>query len=104
MDSTQRSNEHPHFNPDVLLDAVKARLGLPSDYALSKRLEMHASYISRVRHRHLPISPELIVSMHEETKMSIRDLRYLGGDFRNHTGKSAQLVPPAHTTAHRCAA
>lgn len=95
MTSTQKISEHPSYNPSVLLDTVKGKLKITYDAWLAKRLEMHPSYISKLRHGRCPVTPELLISMQEETNMSIRELRYLGGDFRTHTGKSAQVVPPA---------
>ncbi len=89
-----RAHEHPSYNPDRLLDALKDRLRLRTDVALARRLETTPVVISKIRHRKLPVVSWLLVSMHEESGVSIRDLRYLGGDFRLHTGPSAPLLPP----------
>ncbi|MCU6501925.1 hypothetical protein LPN04_29455 [Rugamonas sp. A1-17] len=98
MTQTLSTMEHPQFNPDALLDDVMQRLKLPNDAALARRLKTNPPYISKIRHRRLPISSLLLISIHEETDVSIRDLRYLSGDFRDHTGKSAQNVPPGTST------
>ena len=38
--------------------------------------------ISKIRHKILPVGPNLLIRMHEETGLSIRDLRALMGDNR----------------------
>lgn len=92
MNNTQ--NEHELFNPDTLLDTIKQRLGIKTDAALARRLVVAPSLISKIRHRRQIVSAEVLISMHEETGLSLRDLRLLHGDFRVHTGMSAQSILP----------
>lgn len=92
MNNTQ--NEHELFNPDTLLDTIKQRLGNKTDAALARRLVVAPSLISKIRHRRQIVSAEVLISMHEETGLSLRDLRLLHGDFRVHTGISAQSILP----------
>ncbi|MQA40741.1 helix-turn-helix domain-containing protein [Rugamonas aquatica] len=94
-----KADEHPQYNPDVLLDTIKDRLGLKNDAALAKRLGIAAPIISKIRHRRQEVSSDVLISMHEETKLSIRDLRFLSGDFRHHTGRSATPIPPERAEA-----
>lgn len=70
------------YNPNHLLDAVIGKLGLKNDAALARTLEVAAPVISKVRHRRLPIGSSLLIRLHEETDLSIRDLRDLMGDRR----------------------
>lgn len=90
-------SEHSEFNPDVLLDSVMRKLCLKNDAALARRLQFSYPYISKVRRRRSPVTAGLLISMQEETGLSIRELRLLSGDFRDHTGKSARIVPPGTT-------
>jgi len=94
-----RLEEQPAYNPDALLDEVRDRLQLPNDAALARRLEVTAPHISKIRHRKLAVSAMLLISMHEETQISIRDLRYICGDFRPYTGRWVHLMPATPTTA-----
>jgi len=91
----KNQKEHPDFNPDHLIDTVKEWLGERTDCSLAQRLCVGKSTISKLRHCSVRVSSELLIGMHEETGLSIRELRMLGGDFRLHTGKTAQMVPPA---------
>lgn len=98
MTMSLRLEEQPAYDPDALLDEVKDRLKLPHDAALARRLGVTPPHISKIRHRHLPVTAMLLISMQEETEMSIRDLRYLCGDFRPYTGKWVHLKPASTAT------
>ncbi|WP_426162432.1 helix-turn-helix domain-containing protein [Pseudoduganella sp. R-34] len=87
--------ENPDFNPNLLLDTMKEWLGVRTDCRLAQRLAVGGPSISKLRHGRVPVSADLLVSMHEETGLSIRELRLLAGDLRWHTGKSAPTMLPA---------
>jgi hypothetical protein len=70
------------YDPDQLLDNVRKHLGLKNDAALGRKLCVQAPVLSKVRHRRSPVSADLLISMHEESGLSIRDLRALMGDRR----------------------
>jgi hypothetical protein len=72
------------YNPNHLLDILLARMQLKNDAALSRMLEVAPPVISKIRHHHLPIGASMLIRMHELTGMSIRDLRDLMGDRRQH--------------------
>lgn len=74
----------PQFNydPNHLFDAIKTRMRLKSDSALGVLLEVSPVVISKIRHRRLPVGATLLIRMHEETYLSIKDLRALMGDRR----------------------
>jgi transcriptional regulator with XRE-family HTH domain len=92
--------EHQSYNPDTLLDTVKEWFGLASDRALARRLRLGPPTISRIRNRRQPASSEVLLRMHEATSFPIRDLRFLAGDFRWHTGLSAVWLSPAAVASH----
>jgi hypothetical protein len=81
---------NPHYNPDHLLDILQKFLGIQSDRQLTARLGRHPSQLCRIRKRQIPVTAELLVSMHEETGLAVRQLMALMGDFREHSGASAR--------------
>lgn len=65
-------------------------LGARNDRRLAARLSVRPSQICKIRKRSVPVSPTLLIGMDEETGLSLRQLRALMGDYRDHTGPSAQ--------------
>jgi len=74
--------EQESYDPNKLLDALIEKLGLKNDAALSRALEVAPPVISKVRHRRLPVGASLLIRMHEETGMNVKELRALMGDQR----------------------
>lgn len=70
------------YNPNFLLDTISKSLAVKNDAALARRLRVNPSHISKVRHLTLPVTADLLISLHEESGMQIRDLRLLMGDRR----------------------
>lgn len=62
-------------DPNPLLDLVKKELRLKNDAALCRTLKCAPPMLSKIRKRKLPVSDWLLISMHEETDISIRDLK-----------------------------
>ena len=71
------------YDPNRLLDALIERLNLKNDAALSRALDVAPPVISKIRHARLPVGASMLIRMHEETGLSIRELRDLMGDRRN---------------------
>lgn len=82
MDAATDSIERRQYNPDGLLDALRANLSLKNDAALSRMLEVAPPVISKIRHRRLQVGGALLIRMHEVSGLNISDLRYLMGDRR----------------------
>lgn len=85
--STKKSNKAPkdfptEYDPNHLLDVLIERLGIKNDAALSRVLEVAPPVISKIRHRRLPVGASLLIRMHEESDISIKELRQLMGDRR----------------------
>jgi hypothetical protein len=76
------SSEEFQYDPNNLLDTLIKTLGIKNDAALSRALEVAPPVISKIRHKILPVGPSLLIRMHEESGLSIRDLRNLMGDRR----------------------
>lgn len=64
-----------HGDANPLLDTVIDRLKLRNDAALSRALEVAPPVISKLRHGRLHVGPTLLIRMHEETGLSIRELK-----------------------------
>jgi hypothetical protein len=73
----------PTYDPNRLLDTLLERLKLKNDAALSRLLDVAPPVISKIRHGRLPVGASMLIRMHEETGLSIRELRDLMGDKRN---------------------
>ncbi|MFC7519080.1 hypothetical protein ACFQUU_29185 [Herbaspirillum sp. GCM10030257] len=71
------------YDPNRLLDIVIKKLNLKNDAALARTLEVAPPVLSKIRHGRLPVGATLLIAMHEETGLSIRELRDLMGDRRN---------------------
>jgi hypothetical protein len=70
------------YDPNKLLDALIEKLGLKNDAALSRILDVAPPVISKVRHRRLSVGASLLIRMHEESGLSVKELRVLMGDQR----------------------
>lgn len=70
------------YDPSRLLDSLLSRLGVNSDKALSKKLQVSDSVISKIRSRRMPIAASLLLWMSECTGASINELRQILGDRR----------------------
>lgn len=61
--------------PNILLDTLNAELGLGSDDALSRYLELPYRVIHNLRCQIEPVSPEVIIVIHERTGMPVPKIR-----------------------------
>ena len=71
----QNNAEIKAADANRLLDAIIGNLGLKNDAALSRILEVAPPVISKIRHRKLHIGASMLIRMHEETNLSIRELK-----------------------------
>lgn len=71
------------YNPNDLIDGLIALLKLKNDAALCRLLGVSRPVISRIRHRTLPVTASILLKMHEETGLSVGELRNLLGDRRS---------------------
>lgn len=70
------------FNPNHLLDTIIERMHLKNDAALCRLLSVAPPIVSKIRHGRLAVGASLLIRMHEEADISIRELRELMGDRR----------------------
>lgn len=71
------------YTPNHLLDTLMGKLHVQSDAGLARALGVPPSTISKIRNKHMAISSSLLLSAHELTEISIRDLRNLMGDVHS---------------------
>jgi hypothetical protein len=71
------------YDPNRLLDALIGKLQLKNDAALARALEVSPPVLSKIRHLKLPVGASMLIRMHEEADLSIRELRGLMGDRRS---------------------
>ena len=72
----------PHYDPNHLLNMLRERLQLKNDAALCRLLGVQPPLISKIRRRRLPVGAAMLLRMHEETGLSVKELRALMGDRR----------------------
>jgi hypothetical protein len=72
----------PGYDPNRLLDTVIDLLGLGNDAALSRALGIWASHLSSMRRHREPVGAGLLIRLHEETGLTVAQLRKLMGDRR----------------------
>lgn len=70
------------YDPDPLLATVIERLNVKNDAELARALKISAPVISKIRHRKMIVSANLLLRVHEITHLSIKELRALMGDRR----------------------
>jgi len=74
--------KNSHYDPNHLLNALIAHLGLSNDGALSRKLKVATDVISNIRDGRLQVCGSMLMWMHEATGISIEELRRLMGDRR----------------------
>lgn len=101
------------YRPNELLDLVKAQLALKNDVALAHTLGVLPSTISNIRHERLLIGDYILVRIHEEIGLSIRELKrlYIPGSppkikanispARRQEPELKSIEPPAAPDANR---
>lgn len=85
--------DNPHYDPNTLLDTLTRLLQVKNDRQLAKRLEVQSPEICKIRKRRIPVAPALLVCMHEETELSIRQLRALMGTIVNTAVQVPGILP-----------
>lgn len=84
----------PAFDPNQLFDSLLKRMQLKNDAALSRKLHVAPPVISKIRSRKLPLGASLLIRIHEETSLSIEELRSMMGDRRSKFRFSAISFKP----------
>jgi hypothetical protein len=75
-----RKAEPASFVPNRLLDTLIQHMELKNDAQLSRRLAVPPPVVSQMRHRKLAVGATMLLRMHEESGLSISDLKDLLAD------------------------
>ncbi|MFD1154342.1 hypothetical protein [Undibacterium aquatile] len=78
MQTNQKTPLH-QAPANAMLDSLIATMQLKNDAALARRLEVAPPVISKLRHGALPVGASILISAHEESGISIADLKALAG-------------------------
>ncbi len=70
------------YTPELFIDGLMRRLGMKTRSALAKAVGVSPSLVSKIWHRRLAISGEILLQVHEATGIPIRELRRMMGDER----------------------
>lgn len=78
MQTNQKTPLH-QAPANAMLDSLIATMQLKNDAALARRLEVAPPVVSKLRHGTLPVGASILISAHEESGISIADLKALAG-------------------------
>lgn len=62
-------------NNNAFIDRLLVAMTLKNDAALSRVLEVAPPVISKIRHGALPVGPTFLISSHEESGLSIKEMK-----------------------------
>lgn len=100
MTSSAREG-NPHYNPGHLLDTLQRVFNAKNDRQLAGRLNVAAPLLSKIRRNKIDAPPWFLIHLNEETNFSVRELRALMGDYREHSGPSARHPSSGELSALR---
>lgn len=63
--------------PHLLIDELLNRYGLGKDARLAEALDVHASIISKIRQRVLPVSAATMLMIHDRLGMPVKEIKQL---------------------------
>lgn len=72
---TKKLSPQQIHNNNAFLDTLILTMTLKNDAALSRVLEVAPPVISKIRHGALPVGATLLISAHEESGLSIREMK-----------------------------
>lgn len=82
LSSTYRSKHQfdmPTYDPNALLNRLRDMYGFSSDAKLAQAFLVSQPCLSKIRHKAIPISDEIMVRFHDVTGLSISKLRIMAG-------------------------
>ncbi|MQR00972.1 hypothetical protein [Glaciimonas soli] len=80
--TVKKLDEPVTYDPCYLLDALIEKLQVKNDAGLCRRLGIQPPVISKIRHHRKPVGAAILIRMHEESDLTISELRTLLGDRR----------------------
>lgn len=97
--STRKGN--PHYNPVHFLNTLQQVFGVKNDRKLALRLGVAPPLLCKIRNNRIDTPDWLLIHLNEETNFSVRELRALMGDYREHSGPSARHPTAGELSAMR---
>lgn len=64
-------------NSGYLFDVIISKMNLKNDAALGRLLRLNAPAVSKIRNGRMPLGASIIIRVHEETGMSIKEIKSL---------------------------
>lgn len=83
--------KHKPLSSHPLVDHLLVHFQVTTDAELASILRLHPPCISKIRNRRMAISSGVLLRMHETSDISLKALRFLAGDYREHTGHAARV-------------
>lgn len=77
MEKQQTQQELQATDPNALIDGLIEKMNLKNDAALCRVMGIAPPVVSKLRHRKLPIGSSFLITAHEISGMTIRDLKAL---------------------------
>lgn len=88
----KKNAEYIRYHPEKLIDSLIVRLGVRSSSGLARVVGLSPSVISKVRHKRLAVSGEILLKLHDATDIPIRELRRMMGDTRKYFSPYRGLI------------
>lgn len=76
---TEELLELPGYDPEALLDLVIDRKGIKNDAALARALAVGPPVLSKIRHKHLRISNDILVRLYDIAHLDLDYMRRIAG-------------------------
>lgn len=88
-------NTQSQYTPELFIEGLMRRLGARTRSALARAVGVSPSIVSKIWHRRLAVSGEILLQVHEATGIPIRELRRMMGDQRRFFSRFSVSAPLA---------
>ena len=88
-------NTQSQYTPELFIEGLMRRLGAKTRSALARAVGVSPSIVSKIWHRRLAVSGEILLQVHEATGIPIRELRRMMGDQRRFFSRFSVSAPLA---------
>ena len=88
-------NTNTNYTPELFIDGLMRRLGARTRSSLARAVGISPSIVSKIWHRRLPVSSEILLQVHDATGIPIRELRRMMGDHRQFFSRFSVSAPLA---------
>ncbi len=86
-------NTNVDYTPELFIEGLMRRLGTRTRSALARAVGVSPSIVSKIWHRRLAVSSEILLQVHEATGIPIRELRRMMGDQRRFFSRFSVSAP-----------